>query len=1592
MSRVRRAARHLLLLSLAAVPARAQSPEPVWTTVRETGLQALRPEDSQRVIRAGAPTRTLRLDWAALRGVLAGVPMEGTAAAQDVTVELTLPMPDGTLARFRVVESPIMEPDLAAQYPEIKTYAGVGLDDPAAYVRFDTTPAGFHAMILSPATGTVFVDPRSRTDVDHYVTYFKRDYTRRTPTNFRCLVTGKNVEDQSLREQFGLAPKLPNPVIATFPNDSLKKTYRLLLGATEEYGAAVCGGPPNNVCVQSAMTTTVGRVDGIYETELGVHLTLVNNTSLIFLNASTEPYTNNDGAAMLCQNPQVFAANGIAPGSYDIGHVFSTGGGGIAALGVVCNDQTPNGVGFVSCSTTGQAKAMGVTGNPSPIGDSFDVDYVAHEMGHEFGANHPFNGTTGACGGGNRNASTAFEPGSGSTIMAYAGICGSQDLQPHSDPYFHAASLQEIADYIGPGGDGNVCKVTSGGDPAQPTISVPTNSQAYTIPRGTPFTLTAQASDPDGDPITYDWEELDLGAASTSPSTDTDATGVRPILRSFNPTTSGSRTFPKMSDILNGTSSYGESLPTRTRDMLFRVTVRDFHNASLAGGWSNRDVTLHVRGDAGPFAVTFPNVATDSLAAGGPQTIKWNATGTGAGTAVNVANVKISLSTDSGNTFTVLAASVPNTGTADVAIPSMPSMSTARIKIEAIGNVFFTISKQNFKIGPGVAIADAAPVVEGNAGTVLATFVVTVQPTPTNVSVTYATASGTAASGTDFTGTTGTVTFGASNASQTANVTVQVKGDTLYEGNETFSVNLSSAVGAVITRGSGTGTITNDDVPPSVTIANASLTEGQSSVHNMSFTVTLSTLSGLPATVQYATSDGTATAGSDYTAVTGTLTIPAGQSTHTLAVPIKGDAVTEADETFTVTLSNPVGATLGAPSTATGTIVNDDFAGTFSFAAPTFVASENAGTASIKVSRVNGLASGATVDYQITPGSAAPGLDYSGASSGTLSFAGNATFATFSIPIVKDTFDEPNETVLLRILNPTGAQAAVGAQNTAVLSITDDDVGGKIQFSTAAYVVKEAGGQAVITVKRTGGVASGVTVDFATSNGSATAGSDYTATNGTLSFAANAATATFAVPIASDGTPEGPETVNLTLTNPTNGAVLGAPATAVLTITDDDASLDFSAPTYTVKEGTAKATITVKRNGTPTTTAATVDYATANGSAVAGTDYTATSGTLSFAANVLQQTFSIPIANNTTVDAPRTVSLSLANAVGVPVGDLGTATLTITDNDVAQTLQFSAAAYNVAEKSPKVVATVTRKNSTTGTVTVDYATGVGSATAGTDYDATNGTLTFGPGIASRTFSITIHDNTAFGDKQIPLQLSNLTGGAIAGAPVAANVVIVDDDSSLKFAAPKYTVSETAASVKPIVMRVGSRAVAATVDYVITAGTATAGLDFGGSTSGTLTFAPNVSSQAITIPIVADTIDEPNETFTITLQNPTGPVGLATQSSTVVTITDNDTAGKVQFNATNYSVAEDAGTATITVTRTGGTSSQATVQWQASGGATASGTLTFGLGVSSQTFTVPITDNGTVGPNPPVVLTLSSPGNGAVLGTPSTATLWIVDND
>ena len=655
-----------------AVAVRAGSGDGIWEIPSAGALLA-----ATRLPAGAGAGVVVRLNRGALDQFLARAPMEDTTGRPEDQVIISLPLSDGRFSRFRIEESPMLSPELQSAFPEIRTYRAAGVDDATASGRIGWTAQGFHAIIIA-AGGSVYIDPAADGDIANYVSLNKADLPR--AADFVCLVNG--------------APAVRADAPTTLPlsNGTQRRTYRLALAATAEYTGAAGG---TKVLALSRMAATMNRVNGIYERELAVRMTMATGTAadptaLIFLDPATDGYTNDDGNALLGQNQTKLDAV-IGTANYDIGHVFSTGGGGIAVVPSVCSVAN---------------KGRGVTGASNPTGDAFDVDYVAHEIGHQFGGNHTFNGTTLNCGGVNRSATHAYEPGSGSTIMPYAGICGGEDLQGNSNDYFNVESLNEITTYLAGGG---ACAVTAPTGNTVPTVTTPA---AFTIPQQTPFTLTATGTDPDaGDALTYTWEQYDLGGASSSPATVATDDGSRPLFRSYSPTTVNTRTFPSLQYIrLNanvapqtyactapgGICATGEVLPSTNRVMHFQVTARD--NRAGGGGIRSAPNSITVTTAAGPFRVTAPNTAVKWKATS-TRTVTWNVAGSSAAP-VSAANVRISLSTDSGLTFpTVILASTPNDGSEDITVPNLPS-ATARIRIEAVGNIFFDMSDVDFEVEP----------------------------------------------------------------------------------------------------------------------------------------------------------------------------------------------------------------------------------------------------------------------------------------------------------------------------------------------------------------------------------------------------------------------------------------------------------------------------------------------------------------------------------------------------------------------------------------------------------------------------------------------------------------------------------------------------------------------------------------------------------------------------------------------------------------------------------------------------------------------------------------------------------------------------
>ncbi|MBV6655521.1 MAG: zinc-dependent metalloprotease [Mameliella sp.] len=625
--------------------------------------------------------RFVEIDEAALKEILATAPLEGSTTASTSDYIFTLPTPDGGAEAFRLVNSPIMAPGLARQFPGMKTFLGKSIEDGHALARIDYTHKGFHAMVLKGGD-TYYIDPfyHNYPQPVHQV-YFRKDYTSGEP-----FVCGLNHE--------AAAEHQPSESAAVVGEEL--RTYRLAVAATGEY-TQFHGGTVDDA--MAAIVTSMNRVNGVYETDISSRMILIDSNHLIvYTNAGSDPYSGGGGNHLGQNQSNLDAVIGTA--NYDIGHVFhQAGGGGVASLRSLCDNGN---------------KARGFTSQSVPVGDPFDIDYVAHEIGHQFGGNHTQNNNC------NRVSTTAMEPGSASTIMGYAGICP-PNLQNNSDPYFHAISQEEMIDHTVFGG-GNSCATIIPTNNTPPTVEA--GEDGLFLPISTPFELTGSATDMEGDSLTFCWEQFDVGP-SAPPN---DPQGNSPIFRSFEPTTDSTRVFPRLEDIVNNTSTIGEFLPDYNRSLRFRLTVRDNHG--FGSGVSFDDRTFNVTEQAGPFRVLTQNTP-DTWAAGSLQTIEWDVANTNM-PPIATAEVDVYLSADGGFTYPyVLATGAPNDGTVLINVPDTLSGSDFRYKIKASNSVFFDINNADINIdsaaAPDLALGAEVQAVEVCAGSA-ATFAVQAVP------------------------------------------------------------------------------------------------------------------------------------------------------------------------------------------------------------------------------------------------------------------------------------------------------------------------------------------------------------------------------------------------------------------------------------------------------------------------------------------------------------------------------------------------------------------------------------------------------------------------------------------------------------------------------------------------------------------------------------------------------------------------------------------------------------------------------------------------------------------------------------------------
>ncbi|WP_245744820.1 zinc-dependent metalloprotease [Flavobacterium frigoris] len=584
-------------------------------------------------------------------------------------VEIMIPNLNGVLEKFLIWESSNFEPALQSKYPDIKAYAGIGITDPTASLNFSLSPSGMQTMILRADSGSEFIESYQK-NPSLYVLFSSKSRDKGN-LPFVC-----KTDDVALNR------KLLNKTAKIAANNKIFKTLRLALSCTGEY-TTFHGG--TKALALAAMNATMSRVNGIFNKDLALKLVIIaDNERIIYTDAMADPYSDAivGAGGNWSTELQTNLTSVIGNANYDIGHLFgATGGGGNSGcIGCVCVDP-------VSADDLAKGSAFTSPGDGIPKGDTFDIDFVAHEMGHQLGANHTFSHAL-------ENAGVNVEPGSGSTIMGYAGITADYDVQASSDDYFAYASILQIQENLA----SKTCPISKGVSNNPPMINAGVD---FTIPKGTAFILKGTGSDPDGDTVTYTWEQNDSaittsGANSLAVPTKPDG----PLFRSLYPSVSPIRYMPAYNNVLsNKLTSKWESVSTVARTLHFVLTARD--NAEQDNAQTNTDeMIVNVSGTAGPFTVTSQNADGTSWLQGTSQTITWAVNGTN--TLMGSSNVNIKLSVDGGLTFTILLASnTPNDGSEVISVPNVIEKN-CRILIEPIENIYYAVNSKSFSIGYSV--------------------------------------------------------------------------------------------------------------------------------------------------------------------------------------------------------------------------------------------------------------------------------------------------------------------------------------------------------------------------------------------------------------------------------------------------------------------------------------------------------------------------------------------------------------------------------------------------------------------------------------------------------------------------------------------------------------------------------------------------------------------------------------------------------------------------------------------------------------------------------------------------------------------------
>lgn len=639
---------------------------PIFLLAISANAQWSRGLPQQKIIKKSDHSVYYKLDIDQIRTQLLRAPKIGEGSP----ITINIPTLEGKIEKFTVSSFPVMDETLANKY-QLGSYVGIGVDDPTKYIRFSVAPHDFQSMIIGAEGQYEFIEPAT-SDKSYYSVHGK---TNKSGHAFAC----STKED---KEAVANLEKLKNSGAAAKSNNKTFHTLRLAMSVTGEYTAYFGG-------VAGALTqinATLSRVNGVFEKEFNLHVNAIDAPNLIFTNAATDPYS--DSSQMCKWNYELMntlhgGAYGVTDANFDIGHLFgaSGGGGNAGCIGCIGNNDTSTTINpdCDNLPSPNNYKGSGFTSpeNSIPQGDNFDIDYVAHEMGHQLGDNHTFSRDEGT------GSNTYVEPGTGSSIMGYAGLWGSMSVQSHSDAYFHSVSIDQV--------QANLAAVTV--DVETPITNNPpvvtAMNTTYTIPKSTAFVLTASATDPDGDALTYCWEQVNSSSLSGGVTkTNIGNTSSGANFRSWAPTTSPTRYFPKLATVLGGavknTTDF-EAASTVARTTNFRVTVRD----NKPGGQAQTAYATQtvVVGSAAAFTVN-----TTSLTPNVNSAIAWTVSGTTAAP-YNVANVKIDYTEDAGASWNVLAASVPNSGSANVFIPASLAGKTIHLRVSAIGNVFYAVKQ-----------------------------------------------------------------------------------------------------------------------------------------------------------------------------------------------------------------------------------------------------------------------------------------------------------------------------------------------------------------------------------------------------------------------------------------------------------------------------------------------------------------------------------------------------------------------------------------------------------------------------------------------------------------------------------------------------------------------------------------------------------------------------------------------------------------------------------------------------------------------------------------------------------------------------------